>query len=561
MGIDHFTAGAVPDLFQQVGGIPGAAVDQGGDIVGQLDGRDLGTLLADGHRQDIALIPGAPHGLRIVRAGQDARLLIQFQAGLLAQAKSTGIVPQAVNAQLAAYVVDGLAHGLISVGAAILAVDPAQGAVLGVIGIPSLVLDLGIGRNNAFLQSGNAGDHLEGRTRGVQALERPVEQGPQGVGQVFVIVGVVLGQVEGGVGCAGLDARIIYVQNDTGGALYLFTLQLGQVLQVLVDGKHHVAPGLRLGDPLGVYHLALSVALDGALAGGAPQPRLEGGLHPEFAHGVVHVIPQVFVSAPFLPVNGTHLSHKMGGYLSIILSDAHRVNTHSGQSVLLHLSNKADVHILGKDILLPIDVPAAEIDLIQHAGQGPGIRRSQIADIQRWNCRPLGGIFAVHCPLPADGKAGAHQAQQLLRRGQRSGLFRFRGLFRLLGQLFQPDGHKGPVDKAQLLRGSLSGLGRRLLRGVLDPLHFHRQLPQSGKRDGGNAVLIGGGGVRVVSGKGEGRLHSDRKGVVPLHPAVLCQPDQGEDRSVALRLFPHQRGVQGHLIDGAVRDHRAAGAV
>ena len=270
-------------------------------------------------------------------------------------------------------------------GAAILAVDPAQGAVLGIIGIPSLVLDLGIGRNNALLQSGNAGDHLEGRTRGVPALERPVEQGPQGVGQVFVIVGVVLGQVEGGVGCAGLDARIVYVQNDTGGALYLFTLQLGQVLgqrffrhglQVLVDGEHHVTPGLRLGDPLGVYHLALAIALDGALAGGAPQPRLKGGLHTESAHGVVHVIPQVFVSAPFLPVNGANLSHEMGGYLSIILSDAHRVNTHSGQSVFLHLSNKADVHILGKDILLPIDIPAAEIDLIQHTGQSPGIRRS-----------------------------------------------------------------------------------------------------------------------------------------------------------------------------------------
>ena len=65
----------------------------------------------------------------------------------------------------------------------------------------------------------------------------------------------------------------------------------------------------------------------------------------------------------------------------------------------------------------------------------------------------------------------------------------------------------------------------------------------------------------MVSGKGEGRLHSDRKGVVPLHPAVLCQPDQGEDRSVALCVFPHKRGIQGHLIDGAVRDQRAAGAV
>ena len=47
--IDHL--GEVAGLYrlEQVGGVPGAPVHQGGDIVGELDGGDLGALLADGH--------------------------------------------------------------------------------------------------------------------------------------------------------------------------------------------------------------------------------------------------------------------------------------------------------------------------------------------------------------------------------------------------------------------------------------------------------------------------------------------------------------------------------
>ena len=232
--------------FQQVGGVPGAAVDQGGDIVGQLNGGDLSALLTDGHGQGVAVVPGAAHGLGILRAGQDARLLIQLYPSLLPQAEALGIVPQAVDAQLAAHLIeevvagvgDGLADGLISVGIAVLPVDPAHGAVLGVIGVPALVLDLGVGGDDALLQSGDAGDHLKGGAGGVQALEHPVEQGLQWVGGILGVVRVVLGQVEGRVGGAGLDPRVVHVQNDAGGALYLLALQLGQAL-----GQHPLHHG------------------------------------------------------------------------------------------------------------------------------------------------------------------------------------------------------------------------------------------------------------------------------------------------------------------------------
>ena len=173
------------DLFQQVGGVAGAPVDQGGDIVGQLDGGEGAVLLADGHGQGVAVVPLLAPGLGVLPAGHDAGLLPQLDARLLTQAEAGGVVHQPVNAQAAAHVIeevvagdlDGLAHIHQAVGGAVLAVDPTLGGRAGVIGVGALVENLGGGGDDALLQSGDGRDHLEGRAGGIGARQGPVCQG------------------------------------------------------------------------------------------------------------------------------------------------------------------------------------------------------------------------------------------------------------------------------------------------------------------------------------------------------------------------------------------------
>ena len=92
-------------------GVAGTAVDQGGDIVGQLDGGDLGTLLTDGHGENVALVPGAAQRLGKLRTGHHAGLLSELDAGFLAQTEHGGILIQKLNAQTAAYVVEIVVAG------------------------------------------------------------------------------------------------------------------------------------------------------------------------------------------------------------------------------------------------------------------------------------------------------------------------------------------------------------------------------------------------------------------------------------------------------------------
>ena len=49
------------DLFEQMGSVAGTAVDQRGNLVGQLDGGKLTALLANGNGQSGAFVPGAAY--------------------------------------------------------------------------------------------------------------------------------------------------------------------------------------------------------------------------------------------------------------------------------------------------------------------------------------------------------------------------------------------------------------------------------------------------------------------------------------------------------------------
>ena len=269
-------------------GVAGAAVDQGGNIVGQLDGGDLGALLTDGHGEDVALVPGAAQRFGKFRTGHHAGLLSEFDAGLLSQTKHGGILIQQIDAYQTAYFIEvivagvhnSLAYILQAVGASILPVVPALRLRTGVERIDTFVIDQGIRFYNICLQGTNGGNHLEGRAGRIQTLESTVQQGFQGIFRQVVVVLGEGSQRIGGVRGGGQHIAGVYVQHYAGRALRLFTLQAGYaagqnllhlLLQVNVNGEEDVLAGLRgkafsgfrVGEPLRGDDLTALIALDG----------------------------------------------------------------------------------------------------------------------------------------------------------------------------------------------------------------------------------------------------------------------------------------------------------
>ena len=234
-------------------------VDQGGDVVGQLEGGELAALLADGHRQGATLVPGLPHGLSVLRSGHDAGLLIQLDAGGLPEAEFGGKLLEPLNAHPAAHIeeeyvagdLQRLGHIHQAVLAPVLAPIPALGAVVLIIRVDASVHDLGIRLNDPALQSGDSGDHLKGGAGGIDTLESTVQEGLEGIGAVLRQIGRVGGQVIGGVGGGGQHLCPVHVHHHAGCALCVLTGQLGNslgedvlhlLLKVDVDGEHHVVP-------------------------------------------------------------------------------------------------------------------------------------------------------------------------------------------------------------------------------------------------------------------------------------------------------------------------------
>ena len=72
------------DGFEKVGVIAGASPDQGGDIAGQLEGREEVVRLTDGRLDRVAAVPDLVDLGGVLRARQNAGLLSQLNAGALA---------------------------------------------------------------------------------------------------------------------------------------------------------------------------------------------------------------------------------------------------------------------------------------------------------------------------------------------------------------------------------------------------------------------------------------------------------------------------------------------
>ena len=300
--------------FQQVGGIARPPVGQGGDVVGQLDGGDLGALLTDGHGQHVALIPFAPKGLGKLRAGHHTSGLGQLHPCLLTQAELGGVLVQLLDAHPPAYIIEEVVAGYLdgvgyvdrSVGASILAVDPALRLGRRPIGVLPLIPDDGGGGDDFLLQPGDGADHLEGGTGGIQTAEGPVIQGLQRVVQQAVVVLPKVGEGVGGVGGGGQDLPGPHILHHAGRPLHRVAQPgdpggqgvLHLLLEAQVDGEEHVAP--RLGgqalpcllvrQPLGGDDLAIFIALQSLLPRSPVEVLLKGGLRAGDAHGIVHVV-------------------------------------------------------------------------------------------------------------------------------------------------------------------------------------------------------------------------------------------------------------------------------
>ena len=322
--IDHLREVAGLDVLEDVGGVPVAAVDQSGNVVGQLERGDLGIALADGGGEQVAAVPGGAQLLAGLGTGHPAAVPAQLKAGALPQAEHGGVLADEVDAQPVAHgvevdvagVLDGVGHVLHAVAAAVLEVVPAGGVVVAVgvllpLGVPEAagVQDFLRGGHQSLLEGRHTHNHLEGGARGVQAVDGPVVEGLQGVVEGLIVEGGVAvngGQVVGGVGGHGQYASG-HVGHHHGAALGVLRLQalnavgqgpLGRLLEADVNGQAHIAPRLRLqrlaglavGKPVLGDNLAVCIGVDGPLSRSALQVGLKGQLHAVLAHGVVHLV-------------------------------------------------------------------------------------------------------------------------------------------------------------------------------------------------------------------------------------------------------------------------------
>ena len=299
-------------------------------------------------------------------------------------------------------------------------------------------------------------------------------------------------------------------------------------LKVDVQREGHVPAGHRLQrlPRLLVHRPRLGDDLS-AVAGGvfpdaafAPEVAFKGPLRPGLAHVGVHVVAQLLVVGPAVRVDGAHLPQHVGGVGGVVLPGGHGVHAHAGKAPLLHLGDEGDVHVLGEHIVGVDHVLPPEIQLVQHAQQGPHVLRQ------------------LHLrPLALGGKAEglAHLGHELLRL---------------------------PVGDGVVL----GLLGQR----VVDPLVLHRQRPQIGAALLGDLRLV----PRLVLGclgvqigvdvgfrKGIGRRSRHREGIRPRHALLPAQGDEPEQDLVALRGRTHDGGVQRHLIAAGVGHQHPAPAV
>ena len=106
------------------------------------------------------------------------------------------------------------------------------------------------------------------------------------------------------------------------------------------------------------------------------------------------------------------MAQQVGCGYSVVLTDGGGFDGNAGKPALFHRRDDINIHILGKDVRLLVDAVGAQIGLVEHTDQGPGI-----------------GVRPGRVNL----KVGAQGGDQLLRRGPGGDIVQCLGVLYLLG--------------------------------------------------------------------------------------------------------------------------------
>ena len=537
------------DGLEQVGLQQLPAGDQGGDIVGDLQGGVVLVALAEGR-------PGGPVlALRVLRQG--AGVVADLDAGGPPQAEGVQVLQEGVHPQAVAHlreeVVAGLGDGLRHVQAAVVAagaVDVAAGGVVGVVPSVRAAETLRGGGDGPLLQRRHGGEGLEGGAGGVMALGGPVVEGPAGVGVQGGVDRRLAegGQVIGGIGGHGQHLPGVDVQHHGGAAPLVVGVGpvhlldggrqgvLHRLLQVQVHRQLHGGAGHRLGGVVLAGDLAVLVHGHHPDAVGAPEVVLEGGLRAAAADLVVHGVALVRQGAPVVVSGGdvAHIPQDMGGIGRLVLPDGGGRDLGAGVGAVVEQGDGRRVDILRQHIGVGVgEVAAADLvlDPQHHAGL-------QLAEL-----RGQGEVVPHELDQAGGGDAGPlqHGARQL------AGA-------QLLQQGGGPFGVRVQVLVLQDVVGGVLPLPV-LVHGLQQGGMVQEIRPQGVRRliqilQVGEEAAFG----RVVQGVqrvGEGRGPGDGQVVLPGDPLVPAQLQQPEDGLAGVLVLPQQGGVEGQVVGGA----------
>ena len=148
------------------------------------------------------------------------------------------------------------------------------------------------------------------------------------------------------------------------------------------------------------------------------------------------------------------MAQQVGCGYSVVLTDGGGFDGNAGKPALFHRRDDINIHILGKDVRLLVDAVGAQIGLVEHTDQGPGI-----------------GVRPGRVNL----KVGAQGGDQLLRRGTGGDIVQGLGGLYLLGggqvqaafQLpFHREGVEQPSQPGQGHAAPLLLVGQRGVAGV-----------------------------------------------------------------------------------------------
>ena len=344
--VDHLAADRIDHRDRDVGEIELAAVGEGGERVRQLQRRHTQIALADGDVDRVTCPPsGVGEGLRIALVAGALDLGVGHDPGVLEGQRDAGRLAETeVSSRLLDLVVDvaeavrELLGQFVEVDVAghcdgHAKVDVAVGSAVGILELafPDAVrqdVKTGIGRglvdpeepirsDQARGQGRVGGDGLHGRPGRVHTLDRPIVEGSvarrvQERGELVLadpadeharvvvrvaghrqdVAGARIQYDDGARRCQIGDEALLHrlVLTFTGFEQSSEEFVLHELLEVRVDGQHHIGTGLGRPVPALSDHVADVVDLDLPPPGVAPQDVLESELNtrlPDLVHGAV----------------------------------------------------------------------------------------------------------------------------------------------------------------------------------------------------------------------------------------------------------------------------------